>query len=240
VDNSNNVYVTDFNNDRVEKFDNNGNYLTQWGSEGTGNGQFETPQGVAVDSSGNFIYVVDNGNLRIQVFVNNANIVPPIITQQPTNQTVPFGANVTFSVGVVGAAPFAYQWNSNSIAISSATNATFTLTNVSLANSGGTYSVLVSNIYGSVLSSNAVLTVLPTLVTTQPASGLSATGAVLNGSVILGSDETVAWFEWGTDTNYGNISGDTIVPGNNGSNSISATLTGLPGNFYHYRLGCLE
>ena len=41
-----------------------------------------------------------------------------------------------------------------------ATNATLTLTNVSLSDSGGTYSVLVTNIYGSDLSSNAVLTVL--------------------------------------------------------------------------------
>ena len=66
-----------------------------------------------------------------------------------------------------------------------ATNATFTLTNVSLSDSA-TYSVLVTNSIGSVLSSNAVLTVLPALVTTQPASGLSATGAVLNGSVTVG------------------------------------------------------
>ena len=46
----------------------------------------------------------------------------------------------------------------------------------------------------------------------------------------------MAWFEWGTDTNYGNIAGTTIVPGNNGSNNISAPLSGLPGNVYHYRM----
>ena len=64
----------------------------------------------------------------------------------------------------------------------------------------------------------------------------SATGAVLNGSVTVGLDETMAWFEWGTDTNYGNIAGTTVVPGKSGSNTISATLGGLPGNVYHYRL----
>ena len=236
VDNSNNVYVTDFDNDRVDKFDNNDNYLTRWGSEGTDNGQFEEPDAIAVDSTRNFIYVADSGNDRIDVFVNNANIIAPIITSQPASQTAPFDVNVTFSVGVVSAAPFAYQWSSNDIPISSATNAIFTLTNVSFADSGGAYSVLVSNIYGSELSSNAVLTVVPNQVTTLPSSSISAAGAVLNGSIILGSDETVAWFEWGTDTNYGNIAGDTIVPGYNGSNSISAALTGLPGNIYHYRL----
>jgi DNA-binding beta-propeller fold protein YncE len=38
-----------------------------WGYEGTGNGQFEKPQGVAIDSSGN-VYVADSNNNRIQKF----------------------------------------------------------------------------------------------------------------------------------------------------------------------------
>ena len=142
---------------------------------------------------------------------------------------------MTFSAGVTGSAPFSYQWNSNNVAVPGATNATLTLTNVNLSASGS-YSVLVTNSYGRALSGNALLAVLPILVTTQPASGFSATGAVLNGSVTVGPDETVAWFEWGTDTNYGNIAGVTTVPGNDGSNSISAPLSGLPGNYYHYRL----
>jgi hypothetical protein len=93
----------------------------------------------------------------------------------------------------------------------------------------------VSSAYGSALSS-AVLSVLPALIMTQPASSISATGAVLNGSVTVGPDETVAWFDWGTDTNYGNIAEDNIVAGGSGSNNISATLNGLPGNTYHYRI----
>ena len=234
VDRSNNVYVDDNSNYRIEKFSSNGTYLTQWGSSGNGDGQFSAPEGIAVDSTGNYIYVADAA--RIQAFVYNANIVPPIITQQPTNQTVVPGINVTFSVRVVGTAPLTYQWTSNNVAVPGGTNATFTLTNASLSASGTYYSVLVTNSYGSVLSSNAVLAVLPALVTTQPASGLSATGAVLNGSVTVGPDETVVWFDWGTDTNYGTIAGATVVPGKNGSTNISAALSGLSGNFYHYRI----
>ena len=58
VDSSNNVYVADTVNYRVEKFDRSGNYLTQWGSSGTSNGQFDNPSGIAVDSSNN-VYVVE-------------------------------------------------------------------------------------------------------------------------------------------------------------------------------------
>ena len=154
ADSSNNVYVADSDNNRVEKFDRNGDYLAQWGSGGSGNGQFANPEGVAVGSAGNFIYVTDIGNNRVEVFAN-LNQAPPFIMQQPANQVAVVGANVIITVGVVGGAPFAYQWNSNGLAIPGATNATLTLADVSLSTSGN-YSVLVSNVYGSELSSNAV------------------------------------------------------------------------------------
>ena len=45
-------------------------YLTQWGTEGAGSGQFDRPYGVAVDASGN-VYVADMGNDRIQKFTSS-------------------------------------------------------------------------------------------------------------------------------------------------------------------------
>jgi DNA-binding beta-propeller fold protein YncE len=49
-------------------------FVTQWGSYGNGNGQFNSPQGIAVDSSG-FIYVSDSGNYRIQKFTSSGDYV---------------------------------------------------------------------------------------------------------------------------------------------------------------------
>jgi len=57
---------------RVQKFDSNGGYITQWGSFGPGAGQFDRPEGVAVDSDHN-VYVADSDNNRIQKFDSNGN-----------------------------------------------------------------------------------------------------------------------------------------------------------------------
>ncbi|MBI1299354.1 6-bladed beta-propeller [bacterium] len=66
VDSSGNVYVADWGNNRIQKFDSNGGYLTQWGSkEKGGPGKFFNPCGVAVDSNDN-VYVADNGQCTTQ------------------------------------------------------------------------------------------------------------------------------------------------------------------------------
>jgi len=67
TDGSGNVYVADEYNHRIQKFDANGAFLTAWGSQGSGDGQFQYPFGVATDGSGN-VYVADEGNSRIQKF----------------------------------------------------------------------------------------------------------------------------------------------------------------------------
>ena len=42
-------------------------FVLKWGSQGTGDGQFDAPQHVAVDGNGN-VYVADGSNNRIQKF----------------------------------------------------------------------------------------------------------------------------------------------------------------------------
>ncbi len=61
-----------YSNNRVQKFDSNGSFITKWGSEGSKDGQFDGPKGIAVDSHGN-VYVTDEGNTRIELFVPTIN-----------------------------------------------------------------------------------------------------------------------------------------------------------------------
>jgi uncharacterized repeat protein (TIGR03803 family) len=154
----------------------------------------------------------------------------------PESQVIPGGVNVTLQASAFGAAPSYYQWTFNSTNLPSETNASLTLNNVSPAMSGN-YALRVTNSLGFAVSSNASLTVLPVLVTTLPATGLSATGAVLRGSVTVGPAETLVWFEWGTDTNYGQIRGLTNLSGLNATVTFSNVLAGLNGDLINsYRL----
>src|SRR6266487_3890939 len=62
------VYVLDQGRTRIVKFSPDGHVLSSWGSKGSGDGQFNDPTSVAVDSTNGKVYVADPINKRIQVF----------------------------------------------------------------------------------------------------------------------------------------------------------------------------
>jgi DNA-binding beta-propeller fold protein YncE len=76
---SGDVYVSDLFGHRVEVFDAQGNYLSQFGAGGTGGGQFNLATGVAVDnstgSSGGDVYVADYSNNRVEKFDSAGNFI---------------------------------------------------------------------------------------------------------------------------------------------------------------------
>lgn len=85
---------------------------------------------------------------------------PPEILTQPQSQVTCIGRDATFCVTAEGDQPLSYQWRSNGVDITGATDPCYTISNVQ-SNSAGNYSVIVANFYGSITSSNAPLTVTP-------------------------------------------------------------------------------
>jgi len=103
---------------------------------------------------------------------------PPQPVASPTN-VVFTGATVTLSDSVSGSPPFQYQWESNSVAVTGATNSTLVLSNCIVAFSAN-YDVVVANGYGTNRSPGLALTVLPPAapVFLQPPVPVSATNYV--------------------------------------------------------------
>jgi hypothetical protein len=108
----------------------------------------------------------------------------PFIVTQPANQTVTVGNDATFSIVAGGSQPLTYQWRLNGTNISAATSSSFTITNAQPANAGP-YSVLVTNIFGSLLSSNALLTVNPGPSLLRVGDASAASGATVTVPVLL-------------------------------------------------------
>ena len=67
VDGEGNVYVVDTGNNRVQKFDSEGEFMVSWGGLGSGPGEFQEPWGIGVGGDGT-VYVADTWNHRVQAF----------------------------------------------------------------------------------------------------------------------------------------------------------------------------
>jgi hypothetical protein len=113
-----------------------------------------------MDPSPNVTLRVDDGHGH---FGNSnpfsvTNPLAPLIVVQPASQNAIGGNTVFFSVDAAGAPVLQYRWRKNGTNIAGATGALLTLSNVTRFSSAA-YSVVVSNVYGSVTSSNASLMV---------------------------------------------------------------------------------
>ena len=74
IDNNGNIYIANTKKDKIFKYNANGNYITNIGVSGVGDGQLLGPSAVFVDNDGN-LYVSDTGNNRVVVFDVDGNFL---------------------------------------------------------------------------------------------------------------------------------------------------------------------
>jgi hypothetical protein len=136
-----------------------------------------TLNSVQASDAGNYTVVVTNPAGSVVSATAILTVwVPPGIAVQPQSRTNLITTIATFSVIPSGTTPFGYQWFFNGNIIAGATNAVLVLPNLQLPNAGN-YSVFVTNVAGSVLSSPATLTVwVPPIITAQPQSRTNIVG----------------------------------------------------------------
>ena len=64
------IAISDSGNHRIQRIDATGNLIDTFGNQGNSTGQFNTPKGLAYDSTG-ILYIVDSGNNRIAMAQGN-------------------------------------------------------------------------------------------------------------------------------------------------------------------------
>jgi uncharacterized repeat protein (TIGR03803 family) len=147
--------------------------------------------------------------------------MPPRITRQPTNQTSYTGTDASFVVGAIGTTPLSYQWQKNGTNLADAgtvngsSTSILTLRTVSDADDG-IYSVVVTNLYGSVTSTGAVLTALGAapMITLQPANQSQFSGgtATFDVAAVGSLPMSFQWQHGGTNlADSANVSGSSTA-----------------------------
>src|SRR5207253_6724771 len=122
---------------------------------GATNAFFFLPTAHLTDS-GSYSVVITNalGSVVSSNMLFTVVVHPPTILTQPSSQTNVAGATSLFQITADGTEPLAYQWRKNNLAIASATNSSLMLTGLRRTNEGS-YTVIVTNQFGLVASSNA-------------------------------------------------------------------------------------
>ena len=176
--------------------------------------------------------------------------LPPTIATQPANQTVSVMQTATFSVVASGAGPFTYQWQKNAANISGATSSSYTTPPAMASDNGATFSVTVTNQFGSTPSNSANLTVhTGPVITSQPMNQTVSLGTTATFSVTATGTGTLSyqWQKNATNINGANSASYTTPPtmttdngamfrvtvtdstGSTPSNSATLTVSGAGG-----------
>jgi hypothetical protein len=146
---------------------------------GATNSSYSTPVTTVSDSGSEFTVTASNnfGSVTSNpAFLTvNAAISAPVISLQPSSQTVTVPNSAVFSAAATGTAPMSYQWRRNGLAISGASGPTYMTPATSTSDNGAAFSVVISNGAGSATSAAATLSVAPatTILLTPNVSNLN-------------------------------------------------------------------
>jgi uncharacterized delta-60 repeat protein len=131
----------------------------------------------------------------VDMFTSTSPTGPPVIVTQPQSQTIASTTSAGFTVLASGQPPLAYQWvfNGTNLAnggrISGATTNTLTIATVQPSDAGY-YSVLVSNLFGSVTSQVALLTVVAPPFNPGANDAVQALAQQADGRILVGGNFT--------------------------------------------------
>ena len=142
----------------------------QWKKNGTNIDQAVSSSyninNIQPSDAGDYIVVVTSANgqsvtsniATVTVINPTPTPTPPVITEQPSSQTIIVGDGAVFNVNALGEPPLSYQWFKNDVEIVGATGNTYIIQTSTLTDAGN-YHAVVTNIAGSTTSNTATLTV---------------------------------------------------------------------------------
>ena len=218
VDSAGNIFIADTFNNRVRVVERPGPKLVL--------------NNLATNNAGDYSVIISDSSGSITSSVAHLTVVfPPSIVTQPQSQQIVAGTNVLFNVLAGGTAPISYQWQFNGTNVIAATNSIYSIDSAT-PDLAGSYSAVVTNWYGSMTSSVAVLSIAPLTITVQPQSQLGLLGSNVTFNVAAVSTQPLSYQWQFNSTNInGAISGSytTGLLTTNDSGNYSVVLTNIYG-----------
>ena len=217
----------------------NGTNLAAGGSVSGATTNTLTLTAVTLASAGSYALVVSNTYGAVTSSVASLTVTyPPSFTTEPTNQSVVVGGAAQFTAAVAGGVPLAYQWRQNGTNLVAGGNLSGVATNVLTlsgvaAASAGSYTLVVTNIFGAATSSAAVLTVWePAAITTAPVAQTIQCGSNASFTVTATGNAPLL-YQWSLDGST--ISGATntslaLVDVRLPSHTVAVVVTNLYGS----------
>ena len=206
--------------------------------QGATNATFNIPQVHPGDDGQYTVTVTDSIGTILSDAARLNVVLHPVFTSQPTNRTVIVGTNVasvTYTAAAISGTPITYQWRFGGANLLGATNSSLVISNVQ-AGSAGDYSVVATDNYGSITSSNATLAVLfSPIFTQQPQSQIVGLGGTANFSASASGTlpMTFRWRRNGTFLPAGNFTTNSatnvftvINVATNGAYNVAITNSG--------------
>ncbi len=184
---------------------------------------------VTTNNAGNYTVMISNAWGSVTSGVATLTVeTPAAITAQPQSLTVTNGSLASFSVSISGASPLVCQWRKNQVNLVDGGNLSGSATtnlilSIVTTNDAGSYTVIISNAFGSVTSSVATLAVVfPPAISSQPQS-LTVTNGTPAGFSVAVSGTAPLIYQW--QKNQANLTDDGDISGSVTTNLILSTTT---------------
>jgi hypothetical protein len=148
--------------------------------------------------TGSYALIVSNSFSSVTSAPAILMVVDPLITSQPASRVNHAGTDAQFVVGAAGT-QLQYQWSKDAAVLPFATGMSLVVPSVTVADAGS-YSVIVSNVFGTVTSSPATLTVtdplaIQTIIVSNDVSVLQWR-AIPGSNYVVQYKDDLAWPAW--------------------------------------------
>jgi hypothetical protein len=182
------------------------------------------------DGDSGSYFMVEVSNSVNSIYSNPAQLTvedPPVIYQQPTNLTITVPGVASFFVYCGGSGPMSFQWYKNGSPISGANQQSYSGEEVTTADNGAVFKVIVKNAVGTATSTGATLTVKPSNAAgTYPIVGnWSGTATVTDADGSKSTSQVVAVF---SQTTY-SLTGTLVYTDDSGTPTYGAGVGSLNG-----------